>query len=153
MKLKLGSFYASPGFHFDISHKVYLQIEKMLNANVLIPYGLNLLDGDMILRLDASTGPTTEKVEIYGPSHDRNHNVKSYGLFLPYNEVSMADDLLEKFIDEFFIGITMVLIKYNVSSEDVSKVKQMAKSEILGNEDYFFDEEVLPPIDLSDLDL
>lgn len=153
MKLNLSSFYAEPGYEFKISHKVYQLVQGLLEKHIMIPYGLDEKEPKVMIGLDVTTGSKVREVNVKGPDVDKRNNFTNYGIWLPFEPIVSSENVLETFLNQYFDALVILFTSYEVTEGDIRKVQNLTKKEVLGNEDYVFQEEDIPPIDLSDLDL
>jgi hypothetical protein len=77
--------------------------------------------------------------------------VISYGLWLPYLQIVRANNILETYIHYYFEAVTPLFISFGVDVAAIQEVKQLAMSEIVDNPIYKYEDDSLPPPDLSDI--
>jgi hypothetical protein len=131
MRLAIGALYVEPGVDFEVSHIVVKHIRSALERHVIVPYGLFPEADGIWLSLLISTRKTLDKVEARGPSKDRKNKCLTWGLWLPYHEVTDSPNPLETFIDRFFDAAGMVFDTYGVSRADIMKAQAEVKLEVL----------------------
>lgn len=146
------SFYTEPGYYFDISYKVFALIERKVAEEVGATGFQGIKDGET-LSLMINTSSSQETMEVRGPDIDRKNKVIVYCVWLPYRPIANSDNLLKAFLTNYFDGLAQLLVKYGVDERKVRKIQFELEAEVLENDDYIFDEEPTPDIDLSDLNL
>lgn len=149
MKFAISHLYSEPGISFQISYKIDEYIEDKITENIMIPYGLDKNRKDTFLNLIVSTNSKTVELEVKGPDYDKESDFITWGLWLPYKNISKAEDQLPPYLKYLFDAIVLVLKNYNVNEEDIRKVQKDIENEVINNSEYLFDEEFIPPPDLS----
>ncbi|HBF19798.1 MAG TPA: hypothetical protein DDW81_06835 [Cryomorphaceae bacterium] len=146
------SFYTEPGYNFDISHKVFALIKEKITKR-LCDTGLKGMKDDETLSLMVNTSSSQQTIELKGPDIDRKNKFLVYCLWLPYDRIAKSDNLLKVFLTDYFDGLMELFEKYNIPENTIRAIQTEVENEILFNDEYVFDEEPTPEIDLSDLDL
>ncbi|MFW5761467.1 MAG: hypothetical protein ACOCXH_10850 [Cyclobacteriaceae bacterium] len=157
MKINISSFYSEPELEFQISYKVYQLIQSLLESQ-LENYKLDLNNNkdnnkDITLALDVSTGKSIAKIAIKGPDYDKRNKFLNYGVWLPYKPINESQNYLDTFLEYFFDALLILFSRYDVEEKVIISIKYLVKEKVINNDEYNFDDEYLPPLDLSDLDL
>jgi alpha-galactosidase/6-phospho-beta-glucosidase family protein len=153
MKLGISSLYTEVGINFSISHKVDNYIVSLINDRIMKPHKLDITKQDYFLELVISTKKDQKEVKVMGP--DINHSDKfiTYALWLPYKLINSSKNYLESYLKFLLTAAKTVFKEYGIKEEEMNQVFEDVRKEVLNNELYEFDEEYIPPPDLSDLDL
>lgn len=149
MRFAISHLYSEPGISFQISYKVDGYIEDRITENIMIPYGLDKNRKDTFLNLIVSTNSKTVALEVKGPDYDKENDFITWGLWLPYKDISEAECQLSPYLKHLFDAIVLVLKNYNVNEEDIRKVQKDVENEVIDNSEYLYNEEFIPPPDLS----
>ncbi|KEZ47965.1 hypothetical protein [Metabacillus indicus] len=156
MYITVSRLYDEVGTYFPISYKVGNLIIHEINEKITGPYKLDLVNKDQLINLMVTTNRATTELEVRGPDYYRKDDIKVWALCLPYYRITEAPDVIEAYLDYFFLGAFEVLKKYNVKLKDIEHVRDVIKKTIKTSpENFLYDEEKerTPEIDLSDLDL
>lgn len=153
MKIIVSSFYTQAKFKFKISYKVFKFIDKMIHSNIVIPNNLIEFNKGQTISIAIDTNDTINETFLSEAVCDHKNNFINYTIWLPYYKINDANYLLKEFINELFKALNIILAKYNIPENLVKYVQGIVENEVLKNENYTFEEEELPEIDLSDLDL
>lgn len=151
MILSVGSIFAEVGVNFEISHKVDLFIRSLIIKKIMVPYALDKQNKETLLSFIVSTSSKTMNAEVRGPDCDKRNNAITWTLWLPYKEITKAQDPLRPYIKYYFQAASEVFQHYGVDPKKVLDLQELAENEILNNPDYVFDEESIPEPDLSDI--
>lgn len=138
MNLAIGSVFCEPGAYFNISHKVYSNIDKNLEIEIMKPFKLNKIEGKRMLRIDATTKSSCVLMALRGPFLDKRNNVENWYIDLPYKKTVEAKDILVPFLQYFFDGLVLLFRKFNVEEKCIRKVQIKVEKEVLNNPKYVF---------------
>jgi hypothetical protein len=153
VEITISSLYLEPGYKFDISHKVDLSVRQKLEELLISSYGLDKIKEKYFLSLIISTDSKSKTVLVRGPSIDKRNEFITWSLNLPYLNVNSGVDYVPKYLEYLFDALVLVFKNYGVNEEDIRKVQQIVEKEVINNPNYEFNEEVIEPPDLSDLNL
>lgn len=153
MRLVLGSIFPEPGYRFSVSHKVLNFTREQLIKDIMEAYGLVDQRPEWFLSIDDSTDSKTTQLEVKGPDLDKRNKFFNYTIWLPYQAIEKSSDVHAQFLKYFFDGLVILFKTYDVKEEDLRKVQSIVEREVLGNSDYAYAAEQIPPPDLSDIEL
>ena len=152
MKIGINSLYSEVGISFNISHKVDNYIVSLIEKRIMKTHKLDMVKKNYFLELVITTKKDQKEVKVMGPDIDDNDKFISYALWLPYKQIDSSNNYLESYLQYLFEAIAVVFKEYNIKEEEVNNIFDDVKKEVLNNELYEFEEEDIPPPDLSDLD-
>ncbi len=152
MIFTISALYCEPGIKFEISHKVSKLIMKKINE-IMKVYDLDKLKDGTFLNLIVSTKEKSKKLQIMGPDNETRKNFISWGVDFPYRSIVDSENQLIPYIKNLFNAIIQILSEYNVNEEDIRNIQDVVEKEVIGNSEYNFSEQIIPPPDLSFLDL
>ncbi len=149
MKIRISALYAEPGISFEISYKVMSFLEQTINRRLAIPDELDEKAKGWTFNLMISTKKECRRAEAKGPDVAKRTRTKTWGIWLPYEEIIKSPNQLESFVNKFFEAAGTVLVTHGVKTEDIEKAEIEVKKEIIDNDFYVYSEEKTPQIDLS----
>lgn len=149
MRFAISHLYVEPGIRFQISHKVDKYIEHKITEDIMKPYSLDKDKEGTFLNLIVSTRSTINELEVRGPDYDKKNDFIVWGLWLPYKEISEAEDQIPPYLNYLFEAIILVLAKYGAHEADIRGIQKDVEKEVINNPEYIFAEKFVPPPDLS----
>ncbi|WP_203288859.1 hypothetical protein [Metabacillus sp. cB07] len=129
MYITVSHLYVEVGTYFPISYKVDNLIIYEINEKITGPYKLDLVNKDQLINLMVTTNRATTELEVRGPDYYRKDDIKVWALYLPYYRITEAPDVIEAYLDYFFLGAFEVLKKYNVKLKDIEHVRDAIKKQ------------------------
>ena len=75
-----------------------------------------------------TTKKDIEKLTVNGPSIFKKEKVVDFAIFLP-----TIISCLDKYIDLVFEGFFIALVQYNISIDDINKIKETCKEDLNNN--------------------
>ena len=137
MRIGTASLYCEPGYTFEIPYKIDLLIRNRLNEMVTQKYLFDMIQTDVLLSFIVSTSSKTEKVEAKGPDVNKRQRTVTWGLWLPYKEITKANNPIKEYIRCFFEAAGMILEGFKVKKEDVQNVRKEVEEELRKNPDLY----------------
>jgi hypothetical protein len=138
MKLFLREFYSDLGYEFKISWKVMKFMRQKLSDIIFNNYPIDPKYSGFDIDFNITTNRNTVSVEVKGPVKDGRNKMEVYGIWLPYERIVKAENMLQEFLDCFFEAMRMFFRKHNVPDEVVLRVKKEVEEEVLNNEEYVY---------------
>lgn len=138
MRIGTASLYCEPGYSFEIPYKIDLLIRNRLNEMVITKYLFEMIQTDVLLSFIVSTNSKTEKVEVKGPDVNKRQQTVTWGLWLPYKEITEADDPIKAYIRCYFEAAGMILEEFKVKREDIQLVREEVEEELRNNPDLYY---------------
>lgn len=130
MRIISPSLFCEVGYSFEIPYKIKLLIVKKLNEMVISKYGFDKIQPNLTLSFMVSTSSITYKVEVKGPDINKRQRTKTWGLWLPYKEITEAEDSIKEYIKCYFMAAETILNEFNVNQEDVQNVRKEVEEAI-----------------------
>lgn len=140
MRLYLREFYSDKGYDFKVSWKVIKLMRRKLNDAVFDKYPIKPKYSGLDINFNITTNRDTVRIEIKGPGKDTSNKMETYGMWLPYERITKAENMLQEFLNCFFEAMLIFFRKQNVPDEVVLKVKKEVEDEVLNNEEYAYKE-------------
>jgi hypothetical protein len=138
MQLYMRSFFSDPGYDLKISWKVKKFIRQKLSDIIFNNYPIDPKYPGFDINFNITTNRNTVSVEVKGPVKDGRNKMEGYGIWLPYERIVKADNMLQEFLDCFFEAMLLFFRKHNVPDEVVLRVKKEVEEEVLNNEEYVY---------------
>lgn len=144
MQLTISNLFGEPRTSFNISYKVTRLIRQRLIEKIMVPYGIAAREPEYMLGLCVSTSKDCAETHIKGPDIDEENQFVSWGLWLPFAQISRAEDPVRVYIECFFDASAKVFVQYEVPESALRDVQRSVESEVVGNPVYEFEQDDTP---------
>lgn len=136
MRASITQFFTLANYKFPISTKLKWLLRTQLNGKILNKYHFSGIKSE-VLEIWIDTQPDIERLKI-NPMSDKNKGkYLSFTFIFPYHQVMKEEkQWLLIFIDEFFKGVSQILIPYGVEQSDIDMLQTDIKAEVSENEEY-----------------
>jgi hypothetical protein len=136
MILTIRSWFSEPRIEFKISYKVLKLVRESLVDYIMKPFGLDILEPDLLIGLVITTTKNTTQLEVRGPEFDKRNKFINYGLWLPYKPITDAESYMKEFLKYLFEALVILFKKYDVPESAIWDVKERVQKEVLYNSTY-----------------
>ncbi|TAA71991.1 hypothetical protein [Planococcus salinarum] len=152
MEILTSSLFPEVKCSFSISHKIDLEIRKVLNEKMKSELRLTSREKEFrYFNLIVSTSTTTHKVEVKGPDLNQKEKIINWGIWLPYNEIVNSAHQEVPYLLFYFDALVLLFNNYGINENIIRTIQEEISNKVIGNSAYAYEEERIE-YDFSEFD-